>query len=441
MTFTHNLPEDSPSALLLESLEGYPDAITDIVVEPVGKGRAARNRPHIYATCIDCTSSFKFEIRSLSKRKDTGLRCRKCMNKVKPRKVAKRKHTLESVRQEFINRGVTPTFTELPYDDVSLPFICACGQPGTILINNLRGKSNPPQCSECSKKYSIEKIQDVKSKGGPSILNLFKEFPAFSTNVLKITLRKDLPGNHNILSCICESCSTRFDLEARRETLESRQGVGFWCKKCLAVHKAEGDPVTLERIQTAFLNAGVQPTFTEYTGVRSNYHFLCACGQPGQINLGSFLYNSQHPRCPRCITENQTATAQETAKRINYPTGSDHPSWNPDLTDEDRAKTRHGRGNEFAVWAKNILARDNYTCQATGQRGGELSAHHVLSWSRHPELRFDPANGTTLARDVHDAYHAATPVDQVNADTLSDFITQHRTTISNHGVHGTVAAV
>ena len=89
VTFTHNLPEDSPSAMLLESLEGYPDAITDIVVEPVGKGRAARNRPHIYATCIDCTSPFKFEIRSLSKRKDTGLRCRKCMNKVKPRKVAR----------------------------------------------------------------------------------------------------------------------------------------------------------------------------------------------------------------------------------------------------------------------------------------------------------------------------------------------------------------
>lgn len=55
----------------------------------------------------------------------------------------------------------------------------------------------------------------------------------------------------------------------------------------------------------------------------------------------------------------------------------------------------------YTEWRMAIYERDGYKCQCCNNVGGELNAHHILSWSKYPELRYDVNNGITLCRDCH----------------------------------------
>lgn len=60
---------------------------------------------------------------------------------------------------------------------------------------------------------------------------------------------------------------------------------------------------------------------------------------------------------------------------------------------------------EYKNWRKQVLTRDQRTCQQCGSKR-HLHAHHVLFLSTHPELMFDVDNGLTLCHPCHDNLHA-----------------------------------
>ena len=65
---------------------------------------------------------------------------------------------------------------------------------------------------------------------------------------------------------------------------------------------------------------------------------------------------------------------------------------------------------EFRVWRKEIYERDNYTCQMCDKRSGVgqqvyLHPHHIKSFAKYPELRFEVSNGLTLCKDCHMKLH------------------------------------
>ena len=60
---------------------------------------------------------------------------------------------------------------------------------------------------------------------------------------------------------------------------------------------------------------------------------------------------------------------------------------------------------EYRLWRKAIFERDLFTCQKTGQLGGELEAHHINNFSQFPELRLALDNGITLSKEVHKNFH------------------------------------
>ncbi len=61
--------------------------------------------------------------------------------------------------------------------------------------------------------------------------------------------------------------------------------------------------------------------------------------------------------------------------------------------------------SKYAHWRKQVFARDDYTCQECGIRGGVLHAHHIKHWSEFPKLRYCVSNGVTLCPLCHSGKH------------------------------------
>lgn len=84
-----------------------------------------------------------------------------------------------------------------------------------------------------------------------------------------------------------------------------------------------------------------------------------------------------------------------------FKCGPAHPAWNPDRTDYRERFTQ-----AYRDWRLAVLKRDNYTCQSCGLKPTKghrvrFDVDHIKSYSRHPELRTDIANGRTLCRPCH----------------------------------------
>lgn len=55
----------------------------------------------------------------------------------------------------------------------------------------------------------------------------------------------------------------------------------------------------------------------------------------------------------------------------------------------------------YKQWHKDVLKRDDYTCQMCFIRGGKLEVDHIKSFSGYPELRLELSNGRTLCKPCH----------------------------------------
>ena len=82
--------------------------------------------------------------------------------------------------------------------------------------------------------------------------------------------------------------------------------------------------------------------------------------------------------------------------------GDQTPMWNPNLTDKDREDRRHML--EWINFRNECLEDVEYTCELTGEVGG-LEVHHLESWAKFPEKRYDKTNIKAIKKDLHREFH------------------------------------
>lgn len=150
----------------------------------------------------------------------------------------------------------------------------------------------------------------------------------------------------------------------------------------------------------------------EYNYFRGKYKFICDIH--GEfINNFSTIY-SYDTGCQKCIVENLI--------------GENNPNWNPNLTDEDRKRSRNITG--YGKFISNVLERDNYTCQCCGNENTQkLVVHHKDAYHWCKERRIDESNGIVLCEDCHIEFHKTYGYQNCTELQFEDFL-KNKTTIN-----------
>lgn len=98
-----------------------------------------------------------------------------------------------------------------------------------------------------------------------------------------------------------------------------------------------------------------------------------------------------------------------------------HPSWNHNLTDEERINNR--KTYDYIDWRKKVFSRDDFTCKCCGDnKGGNLEAHHILNYSEHEHLKLDLNNGLTMCKTCHKGFHDEFGYTKNNKKQLIDYL-------------------
>lgn len=88
-------------------------------------------------------------------------------------------------------------------------------------------------------------------------------------------------------------------------------------------------------------------------------------------------------------------------KRPNF-SGDKCPLWRGGVTKKNKLIRS---SFEYKNWRTAVFERDGYTCKGCGKKGEYIQAHHIKSFSKHPELRLDLRNGITLCLKCHGEKH------------------------------------
>ena len=111
------------------------------------------------------------------------------------------------------------------------------------------------------------------------------------------------------------------------------------------------------------------------------------CGQVYQVNYFSYLksqtYHAGTVYCNHCI--------QKIFKRKIEPNERDRHKFYP----------------EYTTFVRNVLKRDNYTCQCCEKKLSKgLEVHHLDGYDWCIEKRLDETNGITLCGNCHGNFHS-----------------------------------
>lgn len=140
----------------------------------------------------------------------------------------------------------------------------------------------------------------------------------------------------------------------------------------------------------------------------------CECGNKKDIKSKNckFCFKNKILKNYTCIVCNNKTNKSKIVKTCskkcnniylkNKVKGKNNPNWKGGILNENK-KIRSSE--EYKIWRNNVFIRDNFQCQDCNKKGGNLHAHHIKSFSKFKELRFDINNGLTLCFDCHKKLH------------------------------------
>lgn len=138
----------------------------------------------------------------------------------------------------------------------------------------------------------------------------------------------------------------------------------------------------------------IQKIISANTGKKRNKKFR---EKMREINLGRKL-SKEHRK--KISHSNLGKTAWNSGLK-GYLAGIKSPHWVKDRS-ELRTDRRKAYDSRYKIWMKEVKDRDEWKCRIDNDEcSGRLEAHHILPWSKFPELRYNINNGISLCHYHH----------------------------------------
>lgn len=305
-----------------------------------------------------------------------------------------RKITLEIVKEELSIISPDIEVTAKEYKGCNKPLECTCKTCGNVwypVWDNLKqGKG----CMDCRRKKgnSIRRmtIEEIKER-----------VKAISSNLVILDdkyIEEDVE-----MKCGCSLCGREFLLSWR----SMRNGVN--CKVCSKEKYFETKRHKISYLKKYLKEHDVPITLlsTKYKNSHANLKFKCSDCDTVFLKTWNNI-RSLKQYCPAC--------------GIKSRSGVNHPMYDPTITDEERARDRIlTYGGKYMDWCREVHKSCNYTC-ASCRKQSDLIAHHLYSYSTHPDLRLEVSNGRTLCRSCHIEFHGAYGYRNNTPDQFYDYL-------------------
>lgn len=190
---------------------------------------------------------------------------------------------------------------------------------------------------------------------------------------------------HSEIYVKCTTCNREWWTEANN--LKYKHG----CDKCAKQKMSEmfrtDKNIIISKVKEILPHVDILDDFSKYKNNRSKIKCYCNTHKiPFKQSIALLLLGIS---CKEC--------------GLDKNRGENNCNWNPNLTDEEREFRRQltdENGMNHKEWAKEIFKLDNHKCIICDS-GGYLNAHHIKSWSKHKELRYDFNNGVALCKECH----------------------------------------
>lgn len=124
---------------------------------------------------------------------------------------------------------------------------------------------------------------------------------------------------------------------------------------------------------------------------------ICQCGNKTSVT-GNHLKKSKTISCGCYKREVSSKTLQEYKQDYRQSLGLDPLTPIGNKEDLERATFK-------ITTQQQILQRDGYSCVWCSTKGVYLHVHHLETWKKAPERRFDPTNLVTLCVECHKTVH------------------------------------
>jgi len=254
-----------------------------------------------------------------------------------------KKLTFEYVKKYFENHGCELLAVEYINANVSMPYICECGNKSEINFNNFQHGKRCKLCgiekSGLARRTSFEEMRQHFINQGCTLLVEKHEYIDTSTpmpyicecgNESKIRFSNFKAGHR------CRECGTKKMVKSQKHSLEyvkkyfedrgctllateyknsgtsmpyicecgNESKIRFYnlqqgqrCKKCSNRRLSQLNKHSFECVKQYFEDHGCKLLATEYTGKDAPMPYICECGNESKISFGSFKVGH---RCRNC---------------------------------------------------------------------------------------------------------------------------------------------
>jgi excinuclease UvrABC ATPase subunit len=124
--------------------------------------------------------------------------------------------------------------------------------------------------------------------------------------------------------------------------------------------------------------------------------------QKGKKRIGKPWSEEQRRKMIIALTGKKRSPEVRLRMSLAQGKGENSHSWKGGISS---INIRIRQSMEYRDWRESVFKRDNYTCQECKIRGVKINAHHIKSFAKFPELRFNITNGKTMCTKCHRYLH------------------------------------